>query len=64
MYMAELAPARIRGAIVNFYQSWLLVGAIIATATVYGSIQNLNGKWAYLTREYSVCTDQRELTFD
>ena len=52
MYMAELAPARIRGALVNFYQSWLLVGAIMATAIVYGSIQHLHDKWAYLTREY------------
>lgn len=54
MYMAELAPARIRGALVNFYQSWLIVGAIIATSVVYASIIHLHSKWAYLTRQYSL----------
>ncbi|KAJ3547064.1 hypothetical protein NM208_g1694 [Fusarium decemcellulare] len=50
MYMAELAPASIRGALVNFYQSWLYVGAILATATVYGSTKHIEGRWAYMTR--------------
>ncbi|KAF4990008.1 hypothetical protein FDECE_14523 [Fusarium decemcellulare] len=49
MYMAELAPASIRGALVNFYQSWLYVGAILATATVYGSAKHIEGRWAYMT---------------
>ncbi|OAA57395.1 General substrate transporter [Niveomyces insectorum RCEF 264] len=49
MYMAELAPAAIRGALVNFYQSWLYVGAVIACATVYGSTKNLAGEWVYMT---------------
>ena len=51
MYMAELAPASIRGALVNFYQSWLYVGAILAQSTVYGSITHLSGRWTYLTRK-------------
>ncbi|KAF4470301.1 Major facilitator superfamily domain general substrate transporter [Fusarium albosuccineum] len=50
MYMAELAPASIRGALVNFYQSWLYVGAILATATVYGSTKHIEGRWAYMTQ--------------
>lgn len=50
MYMAELAPAAIRGALINFYQSWLYVGAVIAGATVYGSTTNLVGEWSYMTR--------------
>ncbi|KAL4808236.1 general substrate transporter [Aspergillus unguis] len=49
MYMAELAPASIRGGLVGFYQTWLYVGAILATATVYGSTTSFNDKWAYLT---------------
>lgn len=50
MYMAELAPASIRGGLVNFYQSWLYVGAIFATATVYGSTSAYDNRWAYLIR--------------
>ena len=44
MYMAELAPASVRGGLVNFYQTWLYVGAIVATATVYGSTTSFNNK--------------------
>jgi hypothetical protein len=50
MYMAELAPAAIRGGLVNFYQSSLYVGAILATITVYGSTVSYDNKWAYLIR--------------
>lgn len=49
MYMAELAPPAIRGGMVNFYQSWLYVGALLAAATVYGSSQTLTGTWSYRT---------------
>lgn len=49
MYMAELAPASIRGALVNFYQCCLYVGAVAAASTVYGSSTNLTGKWTYKT---------------
>lgn len=51
MYMAELAPASIRGGLVNFYQSWLYVGGVLASATVYASTTHLDGKWAYMTRK-------------
>lgn len=52
MYMAELAPASIRGGLVNFYQSWLYVGGVLASATVYASTTHLDGKWAYMTRKW------------
>lgn len=51
MYMAELAPPAIRGGLVNFYQSWLMAGAVLAGATVYATNEHLTGKWTYLTRE-------------
>ena len=51
MYMAELAPASIRGGLVNFYQSWLYVGGVLASATVYASTTHLDGEWAYMTRK-------------
>ena len=49
MYMTELAPSAIRGALVNFYQSWLMLGAVVATAIVYGTSLHLQGQWAYKT---------------
>jgi MFS transporter, SP family, sugar:H+ symporter len=49
MYMAELAPASIRGALVNFYQCWLYVGAVIGASTVYGASTHLTGRWTYQT---------------
>ncbi|KAK5164157.1 uncharacterized protein LTR77_010248 [Saxophila tyrrhenica] len=49
MYMAELAPPSIRGGLVNFYQSWMMVGAILACSVVYGAFYNAAGKWIYLT---------------
>jgi hypothetical protein len=51
MYMAELAPPSIRGNLINFYQSWLFLGAIIASGVVVGSSKHLSGKWEYLTGE-------------
>ncbi|KAI1846170.1 hypothetical protein JX266_007695 [Neoarthrinium moseri] len=48
MYMAELAPASIRGGLVNFYQTWLYVGAILASALVYASTKHFQGQWAYM----------------
>lgn len=56
MYMAELAPPAIRGGLVNFYQSWLMVGAVLAGATVYATNEHLTGKWTYLTREKKATT--------
>lgn len=56
MYMAELAPASIRGGLINFYQSWLYVGAILASALVYAAQQHLHDQWVYLLRE---CDNQR-----
>lgn len=47
MYMAELAPASVRGGLVGFYQSWLYVGAIIAAVTIYGTSTTLEGMWSY-----------------
>ncbi|CAI6094856.1 unnamed protein product [Clonostachys chloroleuca] len=49
MYMAELAPALIRGGLVNFYQSWLYIGAALAAITVYASSITLTGTWSYRT---------------
>ncbi|OQU99843.1 hypothetical protein CLAIMM_05421 [Cladophialophora immunda] len=49
MYMAELAPPSIRGNLINFYQSWLFLGAIIASGVVVGSSKHLSGRWEYLT---------------
>ncbi|KAJ5579517.1 uncharacterized protein N7459_005502 [Penicillium hispanicum] len=49
VYMSELAPAGIRGALVNFYEASLMVGAIIATGTVYGTSVHLTGVWTYKT---------------
>ncbi|CAH0057654.1 unnamed protein product [Clonostachys solani] len=49
MYMAELAPASIRGGLVNFYQSWLYIGAALAAITVYASSITLTGTWSYRT---------------
>jgi MFS family permease len=49
MYMAELAPASIRGGLVNFYQSWLYIGAALAAITVYASSITLTGIWSYRT---------------
>lgn len=49
--MSELAPAAIRGALVNFYQASLMLGAIIATGTVYGTSVHLTSQWAYKTGE-------------
>lgn len=51
MYMAELAPASIRGGLVNFYQSWLFVGGVLASALVYAGQQHLHGRWTYMLRE-------------
>ncbi|KAF2087331.1 putative transporter [Saccharata proteae CBS 121410] len=48
MLMSELAPPAIRGAMVNFYQWWLMCGGMIAAGTVYGS-SSLNNMWAYKT---------------
>uniref|UniRef100_A0A0B7KFS9 Major facilitator superfamily (MFS) profile domain-containing protein n=1 Tax=Bionectria ochroleuca TaxID=29856 RepID=A0A0B7KFS9_BIOOC len=49
MFMAELAPASIRGGLVNFYQSWLYIGAALAAITVYASSITLTGIWSYRT---------------
>ncbi|OKL56640.1 hypothetical protein UA08_08358 [Talaromyces atroroseus] len=54
VYMSELAPAAIRGALVNMYQAWLMIGAVIATGTIYGTSQHLTGQWSYKTDPKSV----------
>ncbi len=51
MYMAELAPPSIRGNLINFYQSWLFLGAMAASGTVDGSSKHLHGQRAYKTGE-------------
>jgi hypothetical protein len=50
MYMAELSPASIRGSMVNFYQWWLFIGAIIAKVVVFkSSVAWPNSEWAWRT---------------
>ncbi|KAI9740153.1 MAG: hypothetical protein M1834_004731 [Cirrosporium novae-zelandiae] len=48
MYMTELAPPAIRGAMVNFYQWWLMVGGVIASSIMYGT-SGRDDQWAYKT---------------
>ena len=45
--MAELAPAAIRGTLVNFYQFWQMTGVLLATATVLGSWRAHDDQWAF-----------------
>lgn len=45
--MAELAPAAIRGTLVNFYQFWQMTGVLLATATVLGSSRAHGDQWAF-----------------
>lgn len=52
MYMAELAPPAIRGGLVNFYQSWMMIGSIMAGVVVFGAYNNAAGRWVYLTRKW------------
>ncbi|KAL1304369.1 hypothetical protein AAFC00_003372 [Neodothiora populina] len=47
-YQGEIAPARIRGAMVNFYQFWQLVGALMATTANWG-FQYRDDQWSYRT---------------
>ncbi|GME57872.1 putative high-affinity glucose transporter protein [Neofusicoccum parvum] len=48
MYMSELSPPAIRGAMVNFYQWWLMIGGLIAAGTVYGT-STMASEWAWKT---------------
>lgn len=48
MYMSELSPPAIRGAMVNFYQWWLMIGGLIAAGTVYGT-STMSSDWAWKT---------------
>ncbi|EKG20662.1 General substrate transporter [Macrophomina phaseolina MS6] len=48
MYMSELSPPAIRGAMVNFYQWWLMIGGLIAAGTVYGT-STMDNEWAWKT---------------
>ncbi|KKY28694.1 putative high-affinity glucose [Diplodia seriata] len=48
MYMSELSPPAIRGAMVNFYQWWLMVGGLVAAGTVYGT-STMASEWAWKT---------------
>jgi SP family sugar:H+ symporter-like MFS transporter len=48
LYMTELAPPAIRGSLVNFYQSWLMIGAVVGSAIIYGT-SNLQNQFAYKT---------------
>ncbi len=52
MYMSELSPASIRGTLVNFYQWWLMVGAVISSSIIYGTSIHLHDQWAYKTGEF------------
>ncbi|KAF9641157.1 putative sugar transporter protein [Lasiodiplodia theobromae] len=45
-YQAECAPAAIRGALVNAYQCWLLVGALMANTANWGTYA-WESQWAY-----------------
>lgn len=45
-YQSEIAPSRIRGAIVNFYQFWQLVGALMACVANWG-FQYRQDQWSY-----------------
>lgn len=45
-YQSEIAPAKIRGAMVNFYQFWQLVGALMACTANWG-FQYRDDQWAY-----------------
>ncbi|KAK0609083.1 putative glucose transporter HXT5, partial [Lasiodiplodia hormozganensis] len=45
-YQAECAPAAIRGALVNAYQCWLLVGALMANTANWGTYA-WDSQWAY-----------------
>lgn len=51
MFMSELAPARIRGTLVNFYQWWLMVGAVISSGIIYATSIHFQNQWAYKTGE-------------
>ncbi|BCS17206.1 uncharacterized protein APUU_10034A [Aspergillus puulaauensis] len=46
-YSAELAPAAIRGSLVNFYQWWQIVGNIVSAGCIYGTSKTLSGHWQY-----------------
>lgn len=46
-YSAELAPAAIRGSLVNFYQWWQIVGNIVSAGCIYGTSRTLSGQWQY-----------------
>ncbi|KAK5127556.1 hypothetical protein LTR85_006896 [Meristemomyces frigidus] len=46
MYMAELAPPAIRGSIVNFYQWWQMIGALLAVGIVFGS-RHYGNEWSF-----------------
>lgn len=47
-YSAELAPAAIRGSLVNFYQWWQIVGNIVSASCIYGTSRSLAGRWEYM----------------
>lgn len=47
-YQSEIAPAKIRGAMVNFYQFWQLVGALMACTANWG-FQYREDQWSYRT---------------
>ncbi|RDW62533.1 putative sugar transporter-3 [Coleophoma crateriformis] len=50
MYMAELSPPSIRGSMINMYQWWLFIGAIIAKVVIFKSNDAwLNSQWAWRT---------------
>lgn len=47
-YQTECAPPAIRGACINFYQFWQLVGALLATVINY-ACSTRTDQWAYRT---------------
>lgn len=47
-YQSEIAPAKIRGAMVNFYQFAQLVGALMASTANWG-LQYRDDQWSYRT---------------
>ncbi|KAH8678260.1 putative transporter [Xylariales sp. PMI_506] len=45
-YQSEVAPAKIRGSLINIYQFWQLVGAVMACVSNWG-FESRNDQWAY-----------------
>jgi SP family sugar:H+ symporter-like MFS transporter len=47
-YASECSPARIRGALINFYQFWLLFGFLMVTIANW-KMSTIESEWQYRT---------------